>query len=96
MASLLLLLYSKPEPTVYFRNLSILIIHLLQQIVVEEGVPFPPISEDDQEVGSIPVKSPKHHLLPILPEQHVRRLLRVLLQVPGQVTHQHCWEDRHL
>ena len=78
MASLLLLLYSKPEPTDYLRKIVNLISHLLQQIVVEEGVPLPPISEDDQEVGSIPVKSPEHHLLPILPKQHVRSLLRVL------------------
>ena len=81
---------------IIFGKLSILISHLLQQIVVKKGVPLPPVSEDDQEVGGIPVKSPKHHLLPIWPEQHVRRLLRVLLQVPGQVAHQHCWEDRHL
>ena len=81
---------------IIFGKASILISHLLQHIIVEEGVPLLPVPEDDQEVGSVPVKSPKHHLLPILPEQHVRRLLRVLLQVPGQVAHQHCWEDRHL
>ena len=60
-----------------------------------DSIPFLRTPEHNQEVGGVSVEAPEHHLPPVLPQQQICRFLRVLLQMPRQIVHQHCWENCH-